>query len=60
MDLAITAGGFSMNQIVGKIGCVYMITANQYYDINFNSWTASGTGGGFGYTRTRTSPYQWN
>jgi hypothetical protein len=39
--------------------CLYLATDNQYYNIIFTYWRAGG-GGDFNYTRTRTSPYNWN
>ena len=38
--------------IVGVDGCLYLPDYDLYFDIVFESWTSSGDGGGFSYTRT--------
>jgi hypothetical protein len=44
-------------EMIGEPGCLHLITDNQYYNITLDSWTSSGNGGGFSYTRQQVTPF---
>ena len=46
------ANGNPANSLVGVDGCLYLPDYDLYFDIVFESWTSSSSGGGFSYTRT--------
>jgi hypothetical protein len=42
--------------MLGRPGCLHLITDDLYFDIVFTEWTRYGDGGGFSYTRTQLAP----
>ncbi len=42
--------------VVDQPACLELVAEQRYFDITFASWTESGAGGGFSYTRTEYNP----
>ena len=49
----INATNHNPQQSIDKLGCLHLITENQYYNIKFTSFVGGGKGGGFSYIRSR-------
>ncbi|MCA9352783.1 VCBS repeat-containing protein, partial [Patescibacteria group bacterium] len=51
-DAVFDTGVASVSEMVGIPFCVHLITDDVYVDLEFQSWTSGGAGGGFSYYRT--------